>query len=164
MLLEIRLDVETHRELDRLARGARRSDHDHAPRRRLRPDECVVVGREVVVSYFAHASRRGEKCARPAVRLRLLPVLAELAEKRWDARLTLLTAVLAALAVLVVVTEEHLPVRRAIADRRRTVRRRRLLSGRHVVEPDAAHPPGRTIFLRHVSILLLGVRHAGQAG
>ena len=42
--LEKRLDVELHRELDRLARGARRRDDDDAAGRRLGRDERVVVG------------------------------------------------------------------------------------------------------------------------
>ena len=65
VLLEVRLDVEADRELDRLAGGARRRDDDHAPGRRLGRDERVVVGREVLVSYVAHArAARGENtCA-----------------------------------------------------------------------------------------------------
>src|SRR6186997_1871158 len=162
MLLEVRLDVEAHRELDRLAGSACRCDHDHAARGRLRPDERVVVGREVSILYVAHAGRRGEKRARPADWLRLLPVLAELADERHPPLLPGVVGVLS--AVPVVVTEDHLAVRRAIADRRRTVRRRGLLFGRHVVQPDPAHPLGGTIFLRDLPLLLLGVRHSGQTG
>jgi len=63
VLLEVRLDVESHRELDRLAGGSRGCDDDDAPGGRLGPDECGVVGREVLISYVAHAPRMGEKRA-----------------------------------------------------------------------------------------------------
>ena len=55
-LLEERLDVEAERQLDRFARRARRRDHDHAPRRRLRPHECVVVGEVGFSNVSNHAA------------------------------------------------------------------------------------------------------------
>src|SRR5688500_18284857 len=56
----------------------------------------------------------------------------------------------------VVVAEDDAALRRAVADRARAVGRRRLLRGGHVVEPDAAHPRGRTRARRDVLSLLLG--------
>src|SRR6185312_6413952 len=44
-LLEEGFDVQLDRELDRLAGGARRGDHDHASSRRLRLDERLVIGK-----------------------------------------------------------------------------------------------------------------------
>ncbi len=61
MLLEERLDVEAERQLDRLARRARRRDDDDAPGRRLGANERVVIGREPVVvngAGWTHAPRR----------------------------------------------------------------------------------------------------------
>ena len=45
ILLEVRLDVEAHGELDGLARRSCGRDHDDAPRRGLRADERFAVGR-----------------------------------------------------------------------------------------------------------------------
>ena len=113
------------RELDRLARGARRRDDDDAPGRRLGRDERVVVGREVLVSVRrACAAARGEKRARAAAAalrasFRSSPNLLE--ERRIA---SCLAASGRCPCVLVVVTEDHLAVRRAVADRRRAVRGR----------------------------------------
>src|SRR5690242_3579952 len=41
--LEERLDVETERELDRFAGGARWRDDDHSPRGRLELHECIAI-------------------------------------------------------------------------------------------------------------------------
>ena len=51
--LEVRVYVERESQLDRLTGGARRSDDNDAAGGRLRGDERVVVGREVLVTYFA---------------------------------------------------------------------------------------------------------------
>jgi len=50
LALENRLDAESERELDCLARRPRRSDDDDAPGRRLCGDERLVIGREVVIA------------------------------------------------------------------------------------------------------------------
>ena len=65
VFLEVRLDVESDGELDRLAGRTRGGDDDDASRRRFSPHECFVVGGEVLVSYFAHAEGRSEIRARP---------------------------------------------------------------------------------------------------
>ena len=55
VLLEKRLDVEPDRELDRLARRARRRDDDDASGRRLGADERVVIGEVRVADVADHA-------------------------------------------------------------------------------------------------------------
>ena len=59
VLLEKGLDVETERELDRLARGARRRDDDDAAGRWLGRDEGFVIGevRIADVAYHAQTAR-----------------------------------------------------------------------------------------------------------
>ena len=71
-LLEERLDVQPHRELDGLARGARRRDDDHAAGRRLCPDERVVVGQVWISDVSNHASQTskdetGSSCGAPCM-------------------------------------------------------------------------------------------------
>ena len=92
------------------------------------------------------------------VRYGLLAILAELADER---RLALLALVR---AVLVVVTEDHPAVGRAVADGRRAVRRCRLLLGRHLVQPDAAHALRGPVLLGNVVLALLRVRRSSQTG
>src|SRR5690349_8787648 len=97
---------------------------------------------------FVRARRRGP--------LGLLPVLAELLQ---EGELLLVSPI----GLLnVIVAEDDATVGRPIADRRRTVRGRRLLLGRHLVEPDPAHARRRPIRLRHVVPALLGAGDAGE--
>src|SRR6185503_531241 len=62
--LEKGLDVKAKGELDGLARGTRRRDHDHAARRRLCPDEGVVVGQVWISDVSNHAPEpsKGQTC------------------------------------------------------------------------------------------------------
>ena len=72
---EQRVDLEAHRQLDRLARGARRGDHDHAPGRRLGGEEGGRIGGKEVIARQAHGrniERRQTKSGRHAC----LPLLA----------------------------------------------------------------------------------------
>ena len=155
VLLEICLDVESDGELDGLARRAGRCDDDHATRGWLSPDERFAVGGKVLVSYFAHGTRRSEIRARR--RSGLLPVVAELLDEgQLD--------VIGLLALFdVVITKDNPAVRGLVVDGRLAVGGRRLLLRRHLVEPDTTHARRRAIRLRHSVRLLPGLR-PGNSG
>ena len=102
-------------------------------------------GREVLVA--DHAARQ---CARASWRRQssLTRVGERLASERLHRTVANLLTTAEALAssafvlvfvVDVVVAEDHAAVRRTVLHRRRAIGRRRLLRGRHPVEPDAAH-------------------------
>ena len=157
VLFEVRLDVESDGELDGLAGRARGRDDDDASRRRLSPDEGLVVGRKVLVSYFAHDEPRGEIRARHASGL--LPVLSELPDKGQLLVLVLLPF------LDVVIPEDNPAVGRPVVDGGAAVGRRRLLPGGDLLEPDATHARRRTIRLGHgVRALLLRLLRMSDPG
>src|SRR6185437_15925213 len=72
---EQRVEMQPHRELDRLARGARGSDDDDASGGGFRSRESFAVGRKIVVANVSHvrkatsvgASRRSDHVAATAI-------------------------------------------------------------------------------------------------